>query len=86
MNMFVIGLFLEVHTGLFYQFAQYSRLYFQFHLLILHFAEFQQLVHHPQHTLAVALYDLQLTTYILTDMLILQNILYRRHDECQRRA
>ena len=84
--MFLCRFFLEVRTRVFHQFAQQRRLYFEFHLLVLHLAEFEQLVHHAQHALAVAVYDLQLTANALTDALRLEDILYRTHDERERRT
>ena len=84
--MLVICLFLEIHARFLYQFAQERRLYLQFHLLVLHLAELQQLIHHAQHALAVTLNDLQLAAYILIDSLGLKDILHRRDDQRQRGA
>ena len=47
LNMFVVRLFLEIRARLVHQIAQQRLLHFQFHLLVLHLAELQQLVHHP---------------------------------------
>ena len=85
-DMFLCCFFLEVRTRVFHQFAQQRRLYFEFHLLVLHLAEFEQLVHHAKHTLTVAVYDLQLTANALTDALRLEDVLYRTHDERERRT
>ena len=84
--MFVVRLFLEVRTGLLYQFAQHRLTQPQFHLLVLHFPELQQLVHHAEHALSVALHDFQLTADTLADTFVLQDIVDRRHDECERRT
>ena len=82
--MFLVGFFAEIGAGLFYQTAQHRLLQFQFHLLVLHLPEFQQLVHHPQHSLAVTLYNLQLTAHTLADALVLKDVFNRCDDQSQR--
>ena len=42
------------------------------------------MVHHAQHTLTVAVHDLQLAAYVRTDPFVAQYILYRPDDERQR--
>ena len=84
--MFLVRLFLEVRAGLFHKAAEHRLLQFEFHLLVLHLTELQQLVHHAQHTLAVTLHDLQLAADALTDALVLQYIIDRRYNERQRRT
>ena len=86
LNMFVVRLFAEIGARFFRQLAQKCLLHFEFHLLVLHFAELQQLVHHAQHALAVALNDLQLAADTLADTLRLENILHRSDDKRQRGA
>ena len=84
--MFVVRFFLEVRAGLVHQLDQRCRLHFEFHLLVLDLAELQQLVHHAQHTLTVAVHDLQLTSYVRADPLVAQDVLYRSDDEGKRRT
>ena len=45
-DMLVVRLFAEIRAGLFHQVAQQGLLDLQFHLLVLHLAELQQLIHH----------------------------------------
>jgi len=59
-------------------------LYSQLHLPVLYFPEVKYLVYEPQHSLGIVLHEGQLISYLGLEPVVLQDVGYRRGDECER--